>query len=241
MAVDLPLGSTPVDFAYKIHTRVGDACVGAKVNNKIVPLDWQIQSGDVVEILTQKSKKPYCVVRFGNVLGSRGSVVPLFKRQILKGGPITITHPDMKRYFMTIPEAVYLVLQSAGMAKGGETFVLNMGDQVKIVDLAEDLIRLSGLEPGRDIEIVFTGSRPGEKLEEDLWDEGLTLQRTNHPDIYHLSNQDDLPSEDVEELVNELINLATIGNISEIVSIFDEKIPGAQVRKTPPADLNTIN
>jgi FlaA1/EpsC-like NDP-sugar epimerase len=189
----------------------------------------------------QKSKKPYCVVRFGNVLGSRGSVVPLFKRQILKGGPITITHPDMKRYFMTIPEAVYLVLQSAGMAKGGETFVLNMGDQVKIVDLAEDLIRLSGLEPGRDIEIVFTGSRPGEKLEEDLWDEGLTFQRTNHPDIYHLSNQEDLPSEDVDEVVDELINLATKGNISEIVSIFDEKIPGAQVRKTPPADLNTIN
>ncbi|MBE0687630.1 MAG: polysaccharide biosynthesis protein, partial [Anaerolineaceae bacterium] len=189
----------------------------------------------------QKSKKPYCVVRFGNVLGSRGSVVPLFKRQILRGGPITITHPDMKRYFMTIPEAVYLVLQSAGMAKGGETFVLNMGDQVKIVDLAEDLIRLSGLEPGRDIEIVFTGSRPGEKLEEDLWDEGLTFQRTNHPDIYHLSNQDDLPSEEVEKVVNELINLATKGNISEIVNIFDEKIPGAQVRKTPPADLNTIN
>ncbi len=189
----------------------------------------------------QKSKKSYCVVRFGNVLGSRGSVVPLFKRQILKGGPITITHPDMKRYFMTIPEAVYLVLQSAGMAKGGETFILNMGDQVKIVDLAEDLIRLSGLEPGRDIEIVFTGSRPGEKLEEDLWDEGLTFQRTNHPDIYHLSNQDNLPSEDVDEVVNELISLATKGNISEIVNIFDEKIPGAQVRKTPPADLNTIN
>jgi len=189
----------------------------------------------------RNSGKAFSVVRFGNVLGSRGSVVPLFKRQIFKGGPITITHPDMKRYFMTIPEAVYLVLQSAGMANGGETFVLNMGDQVKIVDLAEDLIRLSGLEPGRDIEIVFTGSRPGEKLEEDLWDEGLTFQRTNHPDIYHLPNQDDLPSEDLDQLVNELVSLAINGNISEIVRIFDEKIPGAQVRKTPPADLNTIN
>ena len=189
----------------------------------------------------EKSHKPYCVVRFGNVLGSRGSVVPLFKRQIAKGGPITITHPDMKRYFMTIPEAVYLVLQSGGMAKGGETFVLNMGDQVKIVDLAEDLIRLSGLEPGRDIEIVFTGSRPGEKLEEDLWDEGLTFQRTNHPDIYHLSNQDNLEMDELIKLVEKLGDLASKGNITEIVKIFDETIPGAQVRKTPPADLNTIN
>ncbi len=189
----------------------------------------------------KRSQKPYCVVRFGNVLGSRGSVVPLFKRQIAKGGPITITHPDMKRYFMTIPEAVYLVLQSAGMAKGGETFVLNMGDQIKIVDLAEDLIRLSGLEPGRDIEIVFTGSRPGEKLEEDLWDEGLTFQRTIHPDIYHLSNQDDLEIGELDNAVEQLIGFASSGKISEIVRIFDEKIPGSQVRKTPPADLNTIN
>jgi FlaA1/EpsC-like NDP-sugar epimerase len=195
----------------------------------------------VVLNAARKYNKSYCVVRFGNVLGSRGSVVPLFKRQIAKGGPVTITHPDMKRYFMTIPEAVYLVLQSAGMAIGGETFVLNMGDQIKIVDLVEDLIRLSGLEPGRDIEIVFTGSRPGEKLEEDLWDEGLTFHRTSHPDIYHLSNQDDLEIDGIEKIVSELVNMASKGNITEIVNIFDQTIPGAQIRKTPPADLNTIN
>jgi len=189
----------------------------------------------------RKHNKSYCVVRFGNVLGSRGSVVPLFKRQIARGGPITITHPDMKRYFMTIPEAVYLVLQSAGMASGGETFVLNMGDQIRIVDLAEDLIRLSGLEPGRDVEIVFTGSRPGEKLEEDLWDEGLTFQRTNHPDIYHLSTQDDLEMDDLERVIQDLVEMASKGKVSQIINIFDERIPGAQVRKTPPADLNTIN
>lgn len=189
----------------------------------------------------RKYNKSFCVVRFGNVLGSRGSVVPLFKRQIARGGPITITHPDMKRYFMTIPEAVYLVLQSAGMASGGETFVLNMGDQIRIVDLAEDLIRLSGLEPGRDVEIVFTGSRPGEKLEEDLWDEGLTFQRTNHPDIYHLSTQDDLEMDDLEVVIQDLVEMASKGKISQIINIFDERIPGAQVRKTPPADLNTIN
>lgn len=188
-----------------------------------------------------RTGRPFCVVRFGNVLGSRGSVVPIFERQIAKGGPITITHPDMKRYFMTIPEAVYLVLQAAGMGKGGETFVLNMGDQVRIVDLAEDLIRLSGLEPGRDIEIVFTGSRPGEKLSEDLWDEGLTFQRTIHPDIFHLSNQDDLGEINLNDLLNEVISRSQSGNVSGIITIFDEKIPGAQVRKTPPADIASIH
>ncbi len=188
-----------------------------------------------------RTGRPFCVVRFGNVLGSRGSVVPIFERQIAKGGPITITHPDMKRYFMTIPEAVYLVLQAAGIGKGGETFVLNMGDQVRIVDLAEDLIRLSGLEPGRDIEIVFTGSRPGEKLSEDLWDEGLTFQRTIHPDIFHLGVQDDVPELNLQDLVDEVIHKSRAGDVSGIISVFDEKIPGSQVRRTPPEELTSIS
>ena len=141
---------------------------------------------------------------------------------------------------MTIPEAVYLVLQSASMGKGGETFVLNMGDQVRIVDLAEDLIRLSGLEPGRDIEIVFTGSRPGEKLSEDLWDEGLTFQRTEHPDIFQLTLQEDLEEEALVSLLDDVIQKSRSGNVSGIVTEFDKKIPGSQVRKTPPSNLNTI-
>lgn len=127
--------------------------------------------------------KSYVAVRFGNVLGSRGSVVLTFKKQIAAGGPITITHPEMQRYFMVIPEAVQLVLQAAVMGQGGEIFMLDMGEPVKIVNLARDMIRLSGLEIGHDIEINFSGIRPGEKLFEELFSEGETYGRTVHEKI----------------------------------------------------------
>jgi len=185
--------------------------------------------------------RDFCVVRFGNVLGSRGSVVPLFKRQIARGGPVTITHPDMKRYFMTIPEAVYLVLQAASMGEGGETYVLNMGEQVRILDLAEDLIRLSGLEPGRDIEIVFTGIRPGEKISEDLWDGGNIFARTLHPDIYQLDGNEDMRGGNLKKSIDEIIRLAREGDHRAVLGMMDDVILGASVCSQPPPELISID
>lgn len=194
----------------------------------------------VVLEAARRTGRDFSVVRFGNVLGSRGSVVPIFKQQIARGGPVTITHPDMKRYFMTIPEAVYLVLQAGGLSQGGETFVLNMGQQVRIQDLAEDLIRLSGLEPGRDIEIVYTGVRPGEKLAEDLWDQGFQFKSTEHPDIFRLDNTEPLLGERLDQLVDELAQLSKDGSREEIIDLLDKFIPGAAVRATPPPEITSI-
>ena len=188
-----------------------------------------------------RTGKSFTVVRFGNVLGSRGSVVPLFQRQIARGGPVTVTHPDMKRYFMTIPEAVYLVLQAASIGDGSETFMLNMGEQVRILDLAEDLIRLSGLEPGKDIEVVFSGIRPGEKLSEDLWNDGDFFEATAHPDIYRVVRQDELFGKQLNYSLEELAKLASEGDSTAIICLLDEIIPDSAVHSTPPPEITSID
>jgi FlaA1/EpsC-like NDP-sugar epimerase len=187
-----------------------------------------------------RSGRAYSVVRFGNVLGSRGSVIPLFKSQIANGGPVTVTHPEMKRYFMTIPEAVHLVLQAAAMGQSGEVFILHMGEQVSVLQLAEDLIRLSGLEPDQDIEIIFTGIRPGEKLSEELWDQWAKFEPTAHAEIVQLVDEDLHNGHSLRETVNELAFLAGEGDVEAIVGLLDETIPGAAVRSAPPPGLTTV-
>jgi FlaA1/EpsC-like NDP-sugar epimerase len=182
----------------------------------------------------RQHQRAFSVVRFGNVLGSRGSVVPYFKRQIASGGPVTVTHPEMKRYFMTIPEAVHLVLQASTLSKGGENYILDMGEPVRILDLAEDLIRLSGLEPGKDIEIIFTGIRPGEKLSEDLWDQGFAYLPTAHPDINRVDSEEVLSTDALETLVEKLIALARAGKPEEIINLLSETIPGASITMHEP-------
>jgi FlaA1/EpsC-like NDP-sugar epimerase/lipopolysaccharide/colanic/teichoic acid biosynthesis glycosyltransferase len=162
----------------------------------------------LVVAAARRTGHAYMAVRFGNVLGSRGSVIPIFQWQIAAGGPLTVTHPDMRRYFMTIPEAVQLVLQASVLGQGGEVFVLDMGQPVRILDLATDLIKLSGLEPGRDIEIVYTGIRHGEKLNEELFLEGEDYQRTKHHKIFVANHQDTIQVEAMERVASELINRA---------------------------------
>src|SRR5258706_569557 len=188
----------------------------------------------------QRSGRAYSVVRFGNVLGSRGSVVPLFKNQIARGGPITVTHPEMYRYFMTIPEAVHLVLQAAAMGMGGEVFMLNMGQQVRILDLAEDLIRLSGLEPNRDIEITFSGIRPGEKLREDLWEDGMQFRPTQHSEIYRAAEEEKVDGNQLTHVIERLTYFANQSETENLIRLLDESIPSASIRSTPPPDMTSV-
>jgi FlaA1/EpsC-like NDP-sugar epimerase len=180
----------------------------------------------IVRHAALQHEKPFVAVRFGNVLGSRGSVVPFFKEQIARGGPVTVTHPDMRRFFMTIPEAVYLVLKAGGLARPGDLFVLNMGEPVHIVNLAQDLMRLSGIPPG-EVPIEFSGLRPGEKLEEVLWepdsrltpvDEDSEVFRVDEPSAVN----DTTPMDDT---VSALAAAAAAGNRTQIVQLLGRCVP----------------
>ncbi len=188
----------------------------------------------------ERSHKSFSVVRFGNVLGSRGSVVPLFKQQIALGGPITVTHPEMERYFMTIPEAVHLVLQASTFDGKGNVYMLDMGEPVRIVDLAEDLVRLSGLEPGEDIQIEFSGLRPGEKLSEQLWETGAEYVKTEHPDIRRVMEPERLAGKKLQNEVQKLVGLAEKGDTKGILKELSKVLPGSEIGTAPPPDFTSV-
>ena len=152
----------------------------------------------------QKSDKSYMFVRFGNVIGSRGSILPLFTQQIKTGGPLTVTDPEVKRFFMTIPEACSLVLKTGGVGKNGISYLLDMGEPIKILDIAEQIIRISGFEPYKDIDIQFIGMRKGERMEEPLWTEQEDPQPTKYNKILQLKSDKENPPESYEPLINKL-------------------------------------
>ena len=167
----------------------------------------------------------FSAVRFGNVLGSNGSVVPLFAEQIRTGGPVTVTHPDIRRYFMTIPQAVQLVLQASMMGTGGEVFVLDMGEQILIVDLARQMIELAGFAPGKDIKIEFIGLRPGEKLSEELFEETEQVEGTAHPKVKRAVNSlSPLPGYE-EEVFKDLEGLLGDGDGDRMIAALQKWVP----------------
>jgi FlaA1/EpsC-like NDP-sugar epimerase len=206
-----------------------DRFVMISTDKAVNPTSMMGASKRVAELLVNQTArqtgKPYVAVRFGNVLGSRGSVLHTFQQQIAAGGPVTVTHPEMKRYFMTIPEAVQLVLQAATLGSGGEVFMLDMGQPVKIADLARDLIKLSGLEEGRDIEITFTGMRPGEKLFEELLTTCENYRPTMHEKIRMV--------ESANTNISDLLDLA-VKRVEQAAARNDEEATYALIQSLVP-------
>jgi FlaA1/EpsC-like NDP-sugar epimerase len=183
---------------------------------------------EFIQSLNHKGKTKFAVVRFGNVLGSNGSVVPLFAEQIRSGGPVTVTHPDIKRFFMTIPEAVQLVLQASVLGHGGDVFVLDMGEQIKVADLARNMIVLSGLVPDQDIRIVYSGLRPGEKLYEELFEEAELVEPTAHAKIQRAVGPFRRNCEEVEQSILQLERALNDGDDEAIVRRLHDVVPSYQ-------------
>jgi len=180
----------------------------------------------LIRTINEKNKTVFAAVRFGNVIGSNGSVVPKFLEQIRAGGPVTITHPEMKRYFMLIPEAVHLVLHAAALAHDGGTFVLEMGEQIRILDLAKNLIRLSGLVPEKDIPIQTTGERPGEKLAEELVGSGESAEPSGIDQIIRVSSNHLPDPHFLEREISEIERRAQAGDDSGVIRCLQKAIPG---------------
>jgi FlaA1/EpsC-like NDP-sugar epimerase len=177
-----------------------------------------------VQSLGQTCSTRFVTTRFGNVLGSNGSVIPIFKKQIERGGPVTVTHPDITRYFMTIPEACQLVLEAGTIGQGGEIFIFDMGKSVKIVDLVRKMIKLYGLTVGKDIEIVYSGLRPGEKLYEELLNDQENTLPTHHPQIMRAKVQE-FDHASVKAQVDDLISLFSSQNNVDIVAHMKAMVP----------------
>jgi len=187
--------------------------------------------------LDKSSSTRFVTVRFGNVLASTGSVIPLFKQQIARGGPVTVTHPEIVRYFMTIPEAAQLILQASTMGAGGEIFVLDMGEPVKIAYLAEQMILLSGKQPGEDIEIVCTGLRPGEKLYEELFHDDESMSPTPHPKILKAASRD-LTVVDIDQSIDRLRVACDRNETGEIEDILKQLVPEHMMERAQHAEHN---
>jgi len=203
--------------------------VMVSTDKAVNPTNVMGASKRIAEIYTQALNKVstttrFVTTRFGNVLGSNGSVIPRFKQQIESGGPVTITDPEITRYFMTIPEACRLVLEAGCMGKGGEIFIFDMGKSVKIIDLARKMIQLSGLEPGKDIEIAVTGLRPGEKLYEELLNNKENTLPTHHPKIM-IARVAEYEFEKASADISELVSLFNGQNNVEIVSKMKAMVP----------------
>jgi len=221
-----------IEAALEVGTRY---FVLVSTDKAVMPSSAMGVSKRVAELLTQQaafnSGSVFVAVRFGNVLGSSGSVIPVFQEQIAKGGPVRVTDPEAERYFMTAQEAVSLILQAATIGRGGEIFVLDMGEPVKIVDLAHDLIRLSGLEPGQDIDIAFTRLRPGEKLREELFSSGQKKIVTRHSQIF-IARDRSSNSVKLEEHLEELRRLLQRGDDLELKRKLREIVPEYQPYET---------